>query len=163
MRPQLHVKTLLLTVVGTCLALTLLHTTEPKNVFPVGKYVLMDENGNSITSIFKGLPHLPADAIALKSTPKCDSDSAKESLLTRVKNIFTLESVHAQSCQTGGCYGHYFLTDYLDCPPACEGPLYPNAYSDGTGHYSTGYHQDGLTGCPLSACAFCRTVTCSNP
>lgn len=167
MNAQLHHIRFLLTVSGGCLALVLvalLLIQRTEKASPVGKYLLVDERGNLISSMFEGIQPLPADAVALKSPRKCDSDTAAESLLTRVKNIFILESVHAQvNCQMTACYGHYFLNEYYDCPPACEGPLYASAYSDGEAPYYNGYHQDGFNGCPLSACSFCRTVVCSNP
>ncbi len=167
MNLRLHLHPVMLTVVGACLVIALpalrLTWSSEKNS-PIGEYRLIDERGNSIASMFEGLPHLPADTVALKATRRCDSDPVTGSLITSVKNIFTLKSVHAQvNCQVTGCAGHYFLNEYYDCPPACEGPLYPSAYSDPEGPYENGYHQDGMNGCPLSACAFCRTVVCSNP
>jgi len=124
----------------------------------VRSYPITDRNGNTLESLFVGVAK--ATPFIQTLTPK-PCQSAEPTLLGRLANMLSLTPVHALvNCQVTGCSGHYFANELYDCPPACEGPRYAQAYSDPMGQYDFGYKQDGTNGCPLSACAFCKTPTC---
>lgn len=123
-------------------------------------YPILDRNGAALRSLFDGVVATTPFKY-VRPSPSCQAE--KPDFFSRIRNILTPASVYAQvSCQVTGCYGHYFVNELFECAPACEGPLYAQAYSDPMGSYDFGYRQDGSNGCPLSACAFCKTPACSH-
>lgn len=122
------------------------------------RFPVLTEAGVPLASLFYGVPRLATiKSIATAKTPSTPNCGG---VLNKLKAAFQLRTVHASFCQPGGCFGSYFVDNFLYCGGgACSDGTYDFPQSSGDGDPTSGYEYPGGVDC--FGCG-CLQQTCIN-